>query len=1260
MKMRFWKFLTVLVAVIGLAVLTVGAKTYDYTIILSNGSISGGSEGEAEKLGISSEMAEDYSQVTYTFDNVQFETTAPIAIEIYGDIPVRIRMVGDSTVKGGGIKDAQYASAGNETVGIWAASYDPLAGLTFTGDGSLSVTAGESLNYTDVGGHSTGIIAQNITVESGSVYVYSGNAVKNSIGITARGECKVTGGYLRALAGDNVTGIDSYITAGIRAWDMLVTGGEVLASGYPINDGEENSYGVYAYSSLEMSGGSLTMQGASCAACFIYPYKNMSVLASTEKYNGSDAAALPDGFVPNRMQYTERYRYLQIEYLGIPLNETTFPDSVFRDHVCGKVDWDGNGYLSDGEIASMTDLELNETAIRDLTGIEYLSALEYFSCADSMIRSLDLTENKALRELCLYDNDGLQTLKLDNPILEYVDIDRCALLSLDTGSCLSINVFGCYDNSAYVGVDENRQLDLSTLQEGFDAARIMEVVGGTLSDGILTVDADADMVDYRYDSGRGRMMDVSLQIVSNYTLLLKDGKVYKNSADTVPLTDIGITGAADGDGGYVYRFEYVQFGTTAPVAMYIDDTHATIRMDDTSEIYGCGILDGEISETCGIYAAGDLTVIGQYKLHVEAAVPHHEIGIQYGIYVNGTLTVEDGALTVDSGSAHRGYGIFADKIRIIESDVSVDARKPEIGYALVCRDLMDGITVTGSEVTLEASYYVTSGEHGDPIAPVTVDETYTNVAAVRAGCADTSAQKYLWDWQGNGLDSVDGYRFLHLMAPGNHDCRYTGQGWQEWNESASMPTEAGWYTLSCDVTLNETWRPANGTVLCLAGYDIKVVMGTLASVITVPEDCRFTLCDCNWGGRWRYGKWNETGDYMIQLLNVSSNRELVGGFVTGSIRSAVAVESGAVFQMYGGNLVGNRASNGGGVYNTGEFRMYGGTIAGNCADDGNGNGSGGGVYNLKNKGKFHMFGGTVADNIAVDGGGVYVDDQSDFWMYDGELICNTATKSGVGTGGGGGIWSNGRVTVYSGKIADNTAAEDGGGIYVYRSRTSSATAASRYLYLYGGEITGNVTEGSGGGIRFGGNAYISDVLLFLNGSVKIMGNTKQAADSSGTDNNLYLAQGERFDILVALTEGAAIGISLAADYDRSMLLSSGFGGEMYAGYFQSDDPRYTVITADGGIMLSEEVPPLQLLGMGGAVKVAVTSERDATLYVAQYLFGRMIDIRQRSITAGEPYTELLPAGVPGADMCAFLLDGQSCPITSAVFYFPPVFEDAVG
>jgi len=101
-----------------------------------------------------------------------------------------------------------------------------------------------------------------------------------------------------------------------------------------------------------------------------------------------------------------------------------------------------------------------------------------------------------------------------------------------------------------------------------------------------------------------------------------------------------------------------------------------------------------------------------------------------------------------------------------------------------------------------------------------------------------------------------------------------------------------------------------------------------------------------------------------------------------------------------------------------------------------------------------MNGGIISGNTSNYGGGVYIDNNGNFFMYGGIISGNSA-----GSGGGGGVLNNGNIKklLHVGDVQEsgNTADRFGGGVFVYSSGTFT---------MYGGIISGNTAKEFGGGI----------------------------------------------------------------------------------------------------------------------------------------------------------------------------------------------------
>lgn len=155
----------------------------------------------------------------------------------------------------------------------------------------------------------------------------------------------------------------------------------------------------------------------------------------------------------------------------------------------------------------------------------------------------------------------------------------------------------------------------------------------------------------------------------------------------------------------------------------------------------------------------------------------------------------------------------------------------------------------------------------------------------------------------------------------------------------SLPKDPGYYYLTTSVTLSDsdTWRPADGTVLCLNGRTVNefAFYKPDFDAITVDSGVTFSLTEC---------------------------ASIQGYIYCASRRAVHTVNNSGTFNMYNGRLRGTTSTaDGAAVYNNGTFNMYGGTISNNGTSA-----RGGGVYNAS---VCNLYGGLITNNGS--GGGVY-------------------------------------------------------------------------------------------------------------------------------------------------------------------------------------------------------------------------------------------------------------------------------------------------
>ncbi len=194
-------------------------------------------------------------------------------------------------------------------------------------------------------------------------------------------------------------------------------------------------------------------------------------------------------------------------------------------------------------------------------------------------------------------------------------------------------------------------------------------------------------------------------------------------------------------------------------------------------------------------------------------------------------------------------------------------------------------------------------------------------------------------------------------------------------------------------------------------------------------------------------------------------------------------------------VTGGKANVGGGVANlkTGTLTLKGtSNVTGNTAaalppgtkED---SGVGGGIFN---KGSLTISGGSVSANTATyAGGGVYGSIGSLIMLSSGKVDSNSATdpitttNDVSGGSAGGGIFSNGNVTITGGSVSGNTAAYFGAGITVQSTLDPQGKLVIPEVTLGGGALENNhVTDDAGGGS--GGAVWSSGNFTMTGGTVK--------------------------------------------------------------------------------------------------------------------------------------------------------------------------------
>jgi len=127
---------------------------------------------------------------------------------------------------------------------------------------------------------------------------------------------------------------------------------------------------------------------------------------------------------------------------------TLIPDAKFEDKLIALgIDRDGkNGKVATESIAGITSLNVSNSGITNLTGIQDFVALKTLYCYSNGLTSLDLTKNVALQDLSFSINK-LTTIDLSkNVAIKYLDCLYNLLTTIDLSKNVALTTFNCSNN----------------------------------------------------------------------------------------------------------------------------------------------------------------------------------------------------------------------------------------------------------------------------------------------------------------------------------------------------------------------------------------------------------------------------------------------------------------------------------------------------------------------------------------------------------------------------------------------------------------------------------------------------------------------------------------------------------------------------------------------------------------------------------------------------------------------------------------------
>ena len=133
-------------------------------------------------------------------------------------------------------------------------------------------------------------------------------------------------------------------------------------------------------------------------------------------------------------------------WAGLEIDETNFPDSVFREYLSSNFDTDSDDMLNEEEITAVTSISVSGQGISSLQGVEYFTALTMLDCLNNQLTELDVSKNTALTWLDCGDNQLTALDVSKNIALTSLYCWSNQLTALDVSNNTALTTLSCGDN----------------------------------------------------------------------------------------------------------------------------------------------------------------------------------------------------------------------------------------------------------------------------------------------------------------------------------------------------------------------------------------------------------------------------------------------------------------------------------------------------------------------------------------------------------------------------------------------------------------------------------------------------------------------------------------------------------------------------------------------------------------------------------------------------------------------------------------------
>ena len=165
-------------------------------------------------------------------------------------------------------------------------------------------------------------------------------------------------------------------------------------------------------------------------------------------------------------------------YGPVYITDANVPDKTFREYLLKQFDKDGNGVLTPAERYAVTEIDVENKYISNLSGLQFFPNLKVLNCGHNRLTSLDVSKNTVLQELVCWENQLTSLDVSQNTALQELACFENQLTSLDVSQNPALQKLNCGHNRL-TSLDVSKNTELTYLKCSYNRLTELDVSKNT-------------------------------------------------------------------------------------------------------------------------------------------------------------------------------------------------------------------------------------------------------------------------------------------------------------------------------------------------------------------------------------------------------------------------------------------------------------------------------------------------------------------------------------------------------------------------------------------------------------------------------------------------------------------------------------------------------------------------------------------------------------------------------------------------------------